>query len=198
MILECGYSCYAYLALSSFLSLFLFLYMLVLYFWWCIFRPSGCRPGWLSVCWSFFSFSSSVWISLCTLSSSSSLSLSLKPRWPRPAWWLDLIYSDRIAGVHRRRCLSTFQWRICVHSKTAEDTSWKTLTETADTQRVKNRAREKERKKKTQSEVNSQYWDRIRWLAKPSVIIWDICVCIACVVRTFQFGHTSIMLIWML
>lgn len=60
----------------------------------------GCRPSWLSVTYSWFEY-------CCRL---------LKPRWPRPAWRLDLIYSDRIAGVHHRRWQSTFQWRICVHS----------------------------------------------------------------------------------
>lgn len=31
-------------------------------------------------------------------------SSSFQARWPRLAWRLDLIYSNRIAGVHRRRC----------------------------------------------------------------------------------------------
>lgn len=45
----------------------------------CIFRPNGCRPGWLSV-----ASSSRFCVQRCRL--------FLRPRWPRPAWRLDLIY----------------------------------------------------------------------------------------------------------
>lgn len=74
---------------------------------WCVFlyfRLNGCRPGWLSDAHSL------PWTTLSSLS---------KPRWPRPAWRLDLIYLDRIGEPLQcspQEVQSIFQWRICVHN----------------------------------------------------------------------------------